>query len=295
MTNKLVKALALNDNVRIYAANTTKLCNDARMMHDLYPTSLATLGRVASITGLMAMMQKGENDKIVTQINGGGPIGTIMVEAKSNGNIRGFVGDPHIYLKYNESNKLAVGLGVGVDGYLKVTKDIGLKETFSGQVDLQTGEIGEDFAYYFMVSEQTPSVVSLGVLVDTDYSCKAAGALLIQLMPNATEEDIVAVENLVKTLKPISNMIENESDINKIVESLFDDVRIIEETELKWICSCDKDRFKAGLTTIAMEDLEDILREDKQAEVKCEYCNTKYIFDEQDLNTIIEFKKACGR
>ena len=292
--NKLVKAMALNNNVRIYGVNTTDLCNKARLSHNLFPTSLAALGRVATITGIMGMMQKGEKDRIISQINGGGAIGTIMVEAKSNGDIRGFVGDNEIYLKYNDSNKLAVGLAVGTNGYLKVTKDIGMKENFSGQVNLQSGEIGDDFAYYFMVSEQTPSVVSLGVLVDVDYSCKAAGGLLIQLMPNATEEDIVKVEELLKTLKPVSELIEKENDINKIVLSLFDDVEILEETSLNWKCSCSKEQFKAGLTTIALNDLEEMLLE-KTCEVKCEYCNTKYVFDENDLNVIIDFKKSCGK
>ena len=293
--NKLVKAIALNDAVRIYCLNSKEMVEKARLTHDLWPTSLATLGRVSSISAIMAAMEKGDDNRIITQINGGGPIGTVMVEAKSNGDVRGFVGDNEIYLKYNDSNKLAVGVAVGKDGYLKITKDLGIKENFTGQVELQTGEIGDDFAYYFVVSEQTPSVVSCGVLVDVDNSCKSAGALLIQMLPNACEEDIVAVEKVISNLKPISTMLEEESDPEKIILSLFKDAKILETRNINWKCSCDKDRFKAGLTTIKLEDLQDILEKDKQVEVKCEYCNTKYIINEEELKTIIEFKQSCGK
>ena len=293
--NKLVKALALDGNVRIYCINIKDLVEKARLAHDLWPTSLATLGRVAGITSIMAAMQKNDEDKIIAQINGGGPIGTVMVEAKANGDVRGFVGDNEIYLKYNDTNKLAVGSAVGINGYLKVTKDIGLKETFTGQVELQSGEIGDDFAYYFMVSEQTPSVVSCGVLVDTDESCKSAGALLIQLMPNAREEDIVRVEEVVKKLKPISTMLDEQEDPKEIILDLFNDAEILEVKQFDWKCSCNKDRFKAALTTINMSDLQEILEEDKRIEVKCEYCNTKYEFNEEEIKTIMDFKQACGK
>ena len=293
--NKLVKALALNDTVRVYCLNSKEMVEQARLTHDLWPTSLATLGRVLSITSILALLEKGDNNRIITHINGKGPIGTIMAEAKSNGDVRGFVGDNEIYLKYNDSNKLAVGLAVGNDGYLKVTRDLGIKETFTGQVELQTGEIGDDFAYYFMVSEQTPSVVSCGVLVDTDNSCKQAGALLIQMLPNALEEDIVQVEKILSNLKPISNMLEEQQDPTKIIMSLFSDAKILEEKDIRYKCDCSKDRFKAGLTTIKLEDLEDILNNDKKIEVKCEYCNTKYTFNEEEIKTIMDFKKACGK
>ena len=295
MKNKLVKALALNNHVRIYCLNSTELVQQARLTHNLFPTSLAALGRVMSVSAIMAMMQKNEKDRIITQINGGGAIGTIMVEAKSNGDIRGFVGDNEIYLKYNDSNKLAVGLAVGTNGYLKITKDFNLKDQFSGQVALQTGEIGDDFAYYFSVSEQTPSIVSCGVLVDTDYSCKTAGALLIQLMPDAIEEDIVKVEELLKTLKPISELLSINSNPKDIVKTLFDDVQLLEEVEVRWQCNCERERFKAGLMTLKIDDLEEMIKEDHQAEVKCEYCNSTYIFDEIELNEIVEMKKTCGK
>ena len=293
--NDLIKANALNNNVLIYCLNSKELVEQARIAHDLYPTSLAALGRVLSVTAIMGKMNKNEKDKVTVTINGKGPIGTIMAEARSNGNVRGFCGDNEIYLKYNDTNKLAVGLAVGTDGYLKVTKDLGMKDSFSGQVALQTGEIGDDFAYYFMVSEQIPSVVSCGVLVDIDNTTLSAGALLIQVMPNATEDDIVAVENLIAKLQPISSMFKETDDPKIIVKSLFDDVEIIEESNVQYLCDCDKERFKAGLTTLKMEDLQEILQEDEKVEIKCEFCNKIYHFDKHDLEVIIDFKKSFNR
>lgn len=293
MKDILVKGLALNGHARLYAVKTTKLCEDARLQHDLWPTSLATLGRIMSIGAIMGAMLKNDEEKIVIQINGHGPIGTCMVECKGNGDVKGFVGDNEIYLKYNDTNKLAVGMAVGKDGYLKITKDMGLKNNFTGQVELQSGEIGDDFAYYFTVSEQTPSVVSVGVLVDTDNSCKSAGGLLIQLMPDATEDDIVTIENAIKGLKPISTLIDEGNTPKMILKSLFDDVEILEEKEVRWHCDCSKDRFKAALTTLKEEDLLEMINEDHGCEVKCEYCNTLYQFTEEELKFILEFKKSC--
>lgn len=293
MQDKLIKAVARNGNVRIYALRSTNLVEKARLQHDLWPTSLAAMGRLLSVTVMMASMLKEEDHSIIVQLNGGGPIGTCMVQAYGNGQVKGFVGDNEIYLKYNESNKLAVGLAVGNQGYLQVTKDMKMKDKFTGQVALQTGEIGDDFAYYFAVSEQTPSVVSLGVLVDTDYSCKASGGLLIQLMPNALEEDIVVVEEVVKHLQPISSLIEEGKLLEDIVTSLFNDAKILESKQVGWHCDCSKDRFKGALSTLKEEDLIQMIEEDHQAEVKCEYCNTKYIISEEELKFILGFKRSC--
>lgn len=295
MKDILVKAIALNGKVRMYANRTTALCEQARLQHDLWPTSQAALGRIMSIGSMMAGMLKNEDDKITIQINGNGPIGTCMVECKQNGDVKGFVGDNEIYLKYNDNNKLAVGLAVGTDGYLKVTRSLGMKVDFTGQVALQTGEIGDDFAYYFTVSEQTPSAVSVGVLVDTDYSCLAAGGLLIQIMPDATEEDVAKVEEAVATLEPISTMIKNGHTPQDIVMRLFDDVEILEESPIQWHCDCNKDRFKGALTTLKSSDLEEMIEEDHGCQVKCEYCNKTYDFSEDELKSILEFRKSCGK
>jgi len=295
MNDSLVKAVACNRKVRVLACTTTNLCEEARKLHDLWPTSCAALGRVLSMAAMMGSMEKQDNHKVTIQINGGGAIGTVMADGWGNGNVRGFVGDPHQYLKYNNSNKLAVGLVVGTDGYLKVTRNIGMKESFTSQIKLQSGEIGDDFAYFYTVSEQTPSAVSVGVLVDTDNSVKSAGGLIIQIMPNAEEADIVKAEKAVAALRPISSMVDEGMDACAIAQSLFDDLEILEEKPLQWHCGCSKDRFKAALTTLQRSDIEEMLESDKGCEVKCEYCSTTYSFDEHDLNLILEFKAACGK
>lgn len=295
MKDSLIKAVACHQKIRVLVCTTTNLCETARKQHDCWPTSTAALGRVLSMAAMMGSMEKDANRKITVQINGGGPLGTIMAEGWGNGNVRGFVADPHQYLKYNDSNKLAVGLVVGTEGYLKVTKDLGLKDNFTSKVQLQSGEIGDDFAYYYTVSEQTPSAVSVGVLVDTDYSVKAAGGLIIQIMPDATEEDIRAAEAAVSKLQPISTMVDQGMNAEMIAKSCFEDIEILEESSIQWHCDCSRDRFYGALTTLRREDLEEMLQEDHGCEVKCEYCNNKVQFTEEDLQHVLEFKASCGK
>lgn len=295
MKDTLVRAVACNRKVRVLACTTTNLCEEARKLHDLWPTSAAALGRVLSMAAMMGCMEKEDKHKVTIQINGGGPIGTVMADGCGNGDVRGFVADPHQYLKYNDTNKLAVGVVVGTDGYLKVTRNIGMKENFTSQIKLVSGEIGDDFAYYYTVSEQTPSAVSVGVLVDVDNSVKSAGGLIIQIMPDALEEDIVKAEKAVANLKPVSTMVDEGMDAVMIAQSLFDDLEILDQKDLHWHCGCSRERFKAALTTLPKEDLLEMLNNDHGCEATCEYCNTSYQFDEEDLKLILEFKEACGK
>ena len=199
MTDYIVRATAADGQIRAFAAYTKDVVEEARKRHDCWPTAAAALGRVLTIGSIMGSMQKNQDEKLTIQINGGGPIGTILVDCFPDGNVRGFVSDPHVHMTYNDTGKLAVGIAVGKEGTLKVIRDLGMKDDFAGTVNLQTGEIGDDFAYYFTVSEQTPSAVSLGVLVDTDNSVIAAGGLLIQMLPDAIEEDIEKVEAIVNS------------------------------------------------------------------------------------------------
>lgn len=284
--SRLVVAVARNRKVRILIANTTKLVEDARLTHDLYPTSNAALGRVLSVAVLMGSMQKSADEEVLVQINGGGPIGTIMAEAKGNGEVKGFVGDNQIYMTYNQSHKLAVGLAVGTNGYLKVSKNLGLKNSFTSQVALQTGEIGDDFAYYFAVSEQVPSLVSVGVLVNPDYSTAAAGSLIIQLLPNHSEEDIEYVEAIQKRLKPISTLISEGNALEDIINDLFEDAEILDTRSIYYKCDCNKERFMEGLLTLPKDDLREVLQ-DHEIEVKCEFCNKKYKISHEELEKFI--------
>ena len=288
--SKIIIGTALNGNVRFYLGDTTKLVEDTRLVHDCWPTSLAALGRVESITACMGIMQKSEGESITTTINGGGAIGSIVVTADNKGNVKGFCGDNHLYLKYNDSNKLAVGLCVGKEGYLKVLKSLKMKRDYTSQVALQTGEIGDDFSYFFNISEQIPSIVSIGVLVDTDYSCKSAGVLLIELLPGHSEEDIVYLENLAKTLEPISSVIEKEKDLPKYIKSLFEDAIILEEEEVRFHCDCSKERFLANLLTLKEDDLKEVTK-DNEIEIKCEFCEKKYTYDDKDIELLLKYAK----
>lgn len=286
--SKILIGTALNSHVRFYLGDTTKVVDEAQKIHDMWPTSLAALGRVMSVTACMGLMQKGEDESVTTTINGGGEIGTIMVTANNAGKIKGFVGDPHCYLKYNDGNKLAVGLVVGTNGYLKVLKNLKLKQNYTSQVALRTGEIGDDFAYYFQVSEQVPTVVSVGVLVNEDYSCKAAGILLLELLPNHTEEDIVYLENLVKDLKPISSVIDEDNDLVKYINSLFNDAKVLEEQEIEYACDCSRERFMANLLTLPKADIEELAKEES-IEVKCEFCNKTYKYSKEDILKVLSY------
>lgn len=295
MEDKLVKAVACEGRIRILTCTTTELCEKARVSHDLWPTSAAALGRVLTVGCMLGSMLKTEDEKVTIQINGGGPIGTIMVDADAKGIVKGFVGDPHIHMTYNDTGKLAVGTAVGVNGTLKVIKDLSLKNDFTGTVALQTGEIGDDFAYYFTVSEQTPSALSVGVLVDTDNSVKAAGGILIQMMPNALEEDVALAEKVVSSLKPVSQLVSQGKTAMQLALDLFENTEILEERAIKFECDCSKDRFMGALSTLELSDLEEMIREDHGCEITCQFCSKQYHFSEEELKSIAEFKRSCGR
>lgn len=290
--SEIIVGTAFQDMVRIYCLDSTDIVEAARIQHDLWPTASAALGRVLGITAIMGSMLKSDDEKIIVNINGGGPLGTVMAEAKGNGDVKGFVGDNEVYLKYESTGKLAVGLAVGKNGYLKVSKDLGLKDSFTGTSALQTGEIGDDFAYYFVVSEQIPSIVSLGVLVDVDNSIKAAGGLLIQAMPDCSEEVIVQLEETAKNLKPISGLIDEGLNAIEVIHQYFPDAKIYERKQVRLKCDCNRDRFKGALTTLSVKDLEEMIDEDHGAEVKCEYCNKIYNFSEEELKNIVRFKQG---
>ena len=287
---KLIKALAVNENVRIYICDTTDIVEDARKAHGLWPTASAALGRVLSVATMMGSNLKSEKEKISITINGGVPIGTIMCDTDYLGNVRGFVGNPEVHYEYHDIHKLAVGIAVGKDGYLEVKKDLGLKEDFGGKVALQSGEIGDDFAYYFALSEQTPSLVSVGVLVESDNSILSAGGLLIQMLPGASESDIEAVEAATKDMKPMSELIHSGKSLKGILKNMFKDVKFLEERDIAFKCSCSHEKMSAAISTLKDEDIQDMIEKDHGCEITCRFCNTSYKFDENELKTIMENK-----
>lgn len=288
MRDYLVKALACEERVRIYMCSSTQLVEEARTRFDMWPTSAAALGRTLSVGSLMGSMLKTEKEQLTIVINGHGPIGTIMVDAYSDGHVRGFVSDPHVMLQYNDGH-LAVGMAVGTDGYLEVTKDLHMKENWKGTVALQSGEIGEDFAYYFTASEQTPSAVSVGVLVDTDSSIISAGALIIQMMPDALEEDIVKVEQVLSGLAPMSTLVKEHDSLESILKEMFEDVKILTTQDIAFKCDCDKSKMKRVLTTLSKEERMQMIEEDHGCEITCNFCNEKYQFSEEELRDLERF------
>ena len=222
MKDYLLKAVACDEHVRVYICSSTALVEEARQRFDLWPTAAAALGRTLSVGSMMGSMLKSDKEQLTIRINGGGPIGTVLVDAYCDGHVRGFVSDPHVHYQYNDTGKLAVGIAVGKEGTLEVIKDLGMKENWSGTVELQSGEIGDDFAYYFTVSEQTPSAVSVGVLVDTDNHIISAGGLIVQMMPDATEDDIRKCEEVLGRLQPMSTLIRDKDSLEEILHEMFD-------------------------------------------------------------------------
>lgn len=295
MKDYLVKALACEERVRVYICSSTALVEEARKRFDLWPTSAAALGRTLSVGSLMGSMLKSDKEQLTIRINGGGPIGTVLVDAYSDGHVRGFVSDPHILLQYNDTGKLAVGSAVGKNGYLEVIKDLNMKENWSGTVELQSGEIGDDFAYYFTVSEQTPSAVSVGVLVDTDNSILSAGALIIQMLPDACEEDIVKVEGIVSHMKHISTLLREHTSLEDILQELFDDIKILSTQEIEFRCHCERATMKRVLTTLPKEERRKLIEEDHGCEITCNFCGEKYYFSEEELCELERFMERYAK
>lgn len=287
---KLMKAMALDGNVRIFICDTTDIVAEAQKRHGLWPTASAALGRVLSIASMMGSDLKNKQEKLTITINGGGPIGTVMASSDASGNVRGFVSNPEVHYEYHKEKKLAVGIAVGTDGYLEVKKDLGLKEDFNGKVALQTGEIGDDFAYYLAVSEQIPSLVSVGVLVNEDNSIASAGGMIIEMMPGASEEDTRKVEEATKDLKPMSDLIASKQSLEDILKSIFPDVKILETREIKYECNCSKEKMEQALMTLSDDDLDAMIAEDHGCELTCQFCKNQYQFDEEELKHIKELK-----
>lgn len=292
MKDEIVIAEALNGNVRIHAARTTAMVDEAQKAHKLYPTSCAALGRVMTVAALMASDLKDPKEHVVVKINGGGPVGSIQVQADGAGHVRGYVDNPDVYLTRKDGH-LDVGKGVGTDGSLSVSRDMGLKEPFTGIVPLRTGEIGDDFAYYYAVSEQTPSVVAVGVLVNhNDMNVQAAGGMIMQLLPDAGEDVIEQVEAVSRTMKPMTQYMQEETSVEDVIRALFPDAVIMEHKPVEWHCDCSKDYFSEALSGLHENDLQDMINEDHGAEIVCHFCGKKYQFSEEELRQILASKKS---
>jgi len=292
MKDYLVKAMAYDGFVRAYAINATQTVDQAQKNHDTWNTSSAALGRTLVGALLLGSTVKGE-DTITVRVEGDGPAGAIIVTSDGSGNAKGYIQNPHVSLPLNEQGKLDVSGAVGTQGMFSITKDLGLKEPFSGQTPIVSGEIGADFTYYLAVSEQIPSSVGLSVLVDTDDSIKTAGGFMIQMMPGASEEVVNALEERLQHLPNISTMLDEGKTPEEILDFIFADetVVILDEMPVQFQCDCSKERFAAGLISLGAQEIQEMIEEDHGAEAVCSFCGNKYYFSEQDL---VELKKEAA-
>ncbi len=284
MEDYLIKALGYAGQVRAYAAATTQTIREAQMKHYTWPTASAALGRTMTAALMLGSMLKGE-EKITVKIDGGGPIGIILADANANGEVRGYVTNPQTHLDSNQNGKLDVSGAVGHEGTLTVVKDIGMRDYFTGQVPLVSGEIAEDFTYYLAKSEQVPSSVGLGVLVNPDNSIQAAGGFMIQMLPGASEETIRGIEERLQTIPPVSQMIQNGLNPEQILDEVLgpDNVQILDKVPVRFKCGCSHERLANALVSLGKDEIEDIMAKEGKAEAQCHFCNEIYNFTYEDL------------
>ena len=290
MLNKIIKFLAHSGRVSVICADTTQMVEEARKIHDMSPVVTAAFGRLLTITSIMATEMKGSKDKLTVQLKGNGPIGVMIATANNKPTVKGYAANPVVEMSLNEDGKLDVSGAVGYEGYINVVKDIGLKDPYIGISPLVSGEIAEDFANYFVNSEQRNSAVALGVLVDKN-GVRASGGYLINPMPDATEEDISAVEQSIFKAGAMSKMLDQNLTLEEIAKKITGDenVEIIEDSIVpEFKCDCSKEHMQDALMTIGKEELNDIIEKEGKAELVCHFCNKKYQFDKQDLENILK-------
>lgn len=290
MNDYIVRAISDDKNVRAFSCYTKGIVDIARNYHNLSPVSSALLGRLLSAASMMGYMLKGENDTITLQMTGNGPCQRALAVSDASGDVRGYVQNGDVYLDLNEKGKLDVGGAIGKDGYLTVISDLGLKEPYIGKIPLVTGEVGDDLAQYFYVSEQVASVVALGVLVDKDLSIKASGGMIIQLLPGASEEIINIIEENIKKIQSVTTCFENSKTPEDLIEMALSgiDFHFTDKKEISYRCNCSETRVRNVLKSVGKTELEAIIKEDGKAELCCQFCDKKYNFDMDDLNKILD-------
>lgn len=285
MKDVMIRATSLNGNVRAFAIRSTQLVEELRRRHDTWPTASAALGRTVTAAAMMGAMLKGE-EKLTIQIKGGGPIGQIVADANPKGEVRGYVTNPHVHLPLNSIGKLDVAGAVGTDGFLHVIKDVGLKEPYRGNVPIISGEIGEDFTYYFYKSEQTPSAVGLGVLVNPDNSILAAGGFIVQILPGITDDELSNLEAQLAKIPPVSQLIHEGETPEGMLRRLLPDVKVLESMGVSFQCKCSQQRIEDVIVSLGEQEIQSMITEQGGAEVICHFCNEKYHFDEEQLHRL---------
>lgn len=289
MKDYVLRATAGDGQVRAFVATTRNMVERARDLHKTSKVATAALGRTLTATSMMGLMMKNDGDKITVIIKGGGPIGSILATANSKGIVKGYVDNPNVVVEDYENGKLNVAAAVGSEGTVRVTKDLGLREPYNGSYPMVSGEIAQDLTYYFAVSEQTPSVVALGVLTKEE-EVEYAGGFIVQLMPDATEETISKLESNVANLDSITNMLKEGKTPEDILNIVLDGLnpQILDKCDVGFECECSKERVEGVLISIGQHQLAEMIEEDKKAEIGCQFCNSKYMFDEDELKAILD-------
>lgn len=288
MSDYLVRATAADAQIRAFAVTSRDLVEEARSRHNLSPVVTAALGRLMTGACLMGSMLKGEKDVLTLQVSGDGPVRGMTVTADAKGNVKGYAQVPQAMMPPNAQGKLDVG-GVIGKGYLTVIKDMGMKDPYASKVELQTGEIADDLTYYFAASEQVPSCVALGILMERNNTVKQAGGFIIQLMPFAQEEIVQKLEEKISGLKPVTTMLEEGNTPEQILSLLLGDMglEITEKTSVQFLCGCTKERVEKVLYSLKKEDLKEMIAEGKDVELHCHFCNTDYVFTVDELKKMV--------
>lgn len=287
MKDYCIRVTTENKEVRGFFSTTKNMVETARGFHNTTKVATAALGRTLTATSMMGLMMKNPTDKVTVIIKGGGPIGTILATSNSHGIVKGYVTNPEADVPNYDNGKLNVAGVVGNKGTIKVIKDLGLKEPYNGEYDIMSGEIAQDFTYYFTVSEQTPSAVALGILTKSD-EVEQAGGFIIQMMPDATEETITTIENNLSNLKSITQLLEEGKTPEDIMEIVLNGLNpvILDKIGVEFRCDCSKDKVSEVFVAIGKKELKDIIEKDRKAEVGCQFCNEHYTFTEEELRDI---------
>ena len=288
--DKIIKGTAKDGMIRVIGAVTTELVNEGTGCHNCSPVASAALGRMLTAGAIMGSTLKSEEEIVTLKIDGGGEAKGITVTAHSDGSVKGFIGNPNVDLPLNQKGKLDVGGAVGTNGLLYVIKDLGLKDPYVGQVPIHSGEIAEDLTYYFTISEQTPSAVSLGVLVDKDLSIKASGGFIIQMMPDADPLLADLLMYRLGEIPSITAMLSEGKSLEQILDFIFLDMdfKLLETINPKYLCDCSRERIEKALISIGIKDLQEIYDEGKDEQVVCHFCNKKYEFTKTDIGELIK-------
>lgn len=287
---KIVRYITEDGSAFIIAADTTDVVAEAEQIHKTSAVNTAALGRLMTAASMMGDMLKGKDDSVTLRMNGGGPAGSLIAVADSSGNSRGYVQNPVVEIPLNDKGKLDVKGTVGTDGYIFVMKDIGLKEPYIGQTEIVSGEIAEDITNYFAVSEQTPSVCALGVLVNPDLTVAAAGGFLIQLLPFCPEETIEKIEKAMAEIDPVTAMLSKGMSVDEIAFKAMKgiDISKLDESEISYKCNCSKDRVEAALISTGREALQDMIDSGEDTKVECHFCDKTYVFSPKDIENLLE-------